>query len=156
MNEKELCVVKEYKFDNPIITNIDSKIGKGFRDCHKNYFDNFKYECIYHIKLTSTTNNEIINLTINGESMNLHQLNKKLSVGRQNGFIFNQINKLTKKIYSCLRYINISYYLNFPMPMGHRRFFRIISQNRDYVENFCNDMDNPFHFACQKSINQLF
>ena len=34
MNENELYVVKEYKFDNPIITEIDSIIGNCFRDCH--------------------------------------------------------------------------------------------------------------------------
>ena len=39
--------------------------------------------------------------------------------------------------------------------MCHRQFFRAISQNRDYVENFCNDMENPFDYACQKWINQL-
>ena len=39
--------------------------------------------------------------------------------------------------------------------MCHRQFFKVISQNRDYVEIFCNDMENPFHFACQKWISQL-
>ena len=33
MNENELYVVEEYKFDNPIITKIDSIIDKCFRDC---------------------------------------------------------------------------------------------------------------------------
>ena len=36
--------------------------------------------------------------------------------------------------------------------MCHRQFFRVISQNRDYVDYFCNDRNNPFHFACQKWI----
>ena len=49
MNENEFYVVKEYKNDNPLITDIDSKIDKSFRDCQKNYFHNFKYECIYII-----------------------------------------------------------------------------------------------------------
>ena len=80
MNENELYVVKKYKFDNPIITEIDSIIDKCFRDCHKSYFHNFKYECIYDIKLTNITNNEIINLTISGKSMNLYELNKKLTL----------------------------------------------------------------------------
>ena len=111
MNENEINVVKEYKFDNPLITEIDSIIDKCFRDCHNNYFHNFKYECIYDIKLTNITNNEIINLTISGKSMNLYELNKKSTVARQNGFILNHINKLIKKFYSHLRYINISYYL---------------------------------------------
>ena len=155
MNENELYVVKEYKIDDPIITEIDPIIDKCFRDCHNKYFHNFKYECIYDNKLTNITNNEIINLTISGESMSLCELNKKLTVARHNGFMFNQINKLTIKFYSHLRFINISYYLKSQIPMCHRQFFRVISQNRDYVENFCNDMENPFHFACQKWINQL-
>ena len=71
MNENDLYVVKEYKFDNPIITEIDSILDKCFRGCHNSYFHNFKYECIYDIKLTNITNNEIINLTIIGKSMNL-------------------------------------------------------------------------------------
>ena len=41
--------------------------------------------------------------------MGLFELNKKLAVARQNGFIFNQINKLTIKIYSDLQSINICY-----------------------------------------------
>ena len=39
--------------------------------------------------------------------------------------------------------------------MSHRQFFKVISQNRDYVEHFRNDMENLFHFACQKWFNQL-
>ena len=135
---------------NRFFTKIDSIIDKCFRDCHNSYFHNFKYESIYDIKLISNNNNEILNLTISGKSMDLYELNKKLTVARQNGFLFNQINKLTRKFYSHLQYIKISNYLEFPRLTCHRQSFRVISQNRDYVENFCIDMQNPFHFACQK------
>ena len=37
----------------------------------------------------------------------------------------------------------------------HRQLFKVISQKRDYVDFFCNDSNNPFHFACQKWITQL-
>ena len=40
--------------------------------------------------------------------------------------------------------------MKFGIPIMHRQFFRKISQNTDYVENFCNDMNNSFHFACRK------
>ena len=155
MKENEIYVVKEYKFDNPIFTEIDSIIDKCFRDCHNSYFHNFKYECIYDNKLTNFNNNEIFNLTISGKSRSFYELNKKLAVARQNGFMFNQINKISIKFYSHLRYINISYYLKSQILMCHRHFFRVISQTREYVDNFCNDRNNPFHFACQKCINQL-
>ena len=35
------------------------------------------------------------------------------------------------------------------MPMCHRQTFRKISQNLEFLYNFCNDnRNNPFHFAC--------
>ena len=52
-----------------------------------------------------------VNITISDESMNLFDLNEKLTVARQRGFIFNQVNKLTRKIYSNLQSINIHYYI---------------------------------------------
>ena len=36
--------------------------------------------------------------------------------------------------------------------MMHRHFFKTISQNTEYVENFGNDLYNPFQFACRKLI----
>ena len=154
MNENELYVVKEYKLDDLLITKIDSIIDNCYRDCHNKYFHTFKYVCIYDIELTNITNNEVINITISDESLGLYELNKKLTIARQRGFKFNQINKLTIKIYSHQRYINISYYLNHRIPMGQRLFFRRISENKEYVENFCNDRNNPFQFACQKWIKK--
>ena len=96
MNENELFCVKEYKFDNPLIIKIISITGSCHRDCFNNYFHNFKYECIYGNILTIITDNEVINLTISGKSMNLYELNKK-KVARQTGCIFIQILKLTIK-----------------------------------------------------------
>ena len=100
MNKNELYVVKEYIFDNPLITDIDSKRDKRFRDCHKNYVHNFKYECEFDIKLTNSTNNETINFTFSDKSMGMYELKQKLTVARQNGFRFNQINKLSIKFFS--------------------------------------------------------
>ena len=88
MNENELYVVKEYKFDNPLFHKIDSIIGCCYRDWHNEYFHTFKYVCIYGIKLTNITNNEIINITISDKSMHLYELNKKLTVARERGFRF--------------------------------------------------------------------
>ena len=84
---------------------------------------------IYLLKFTNITNNEKNILTYSGKSVTLYDLNKKLKVARQNGFIFNQLNKLTIKFCSHLRYINISYWPNFQIPMCHRQFFGVISQN---------------------------
>ena len=35
------------------------------------------------------------------------------------------------------------------MPIMHRQFFKIISQNRENVQTHCNDLYNPFQFACR-------
>ena len=40
--------------------------------------------------------------------------------------------------------------------MCHRQFHRKISQNREYINNFCNiDREHSFKFAIQKWFNQL-
>ena len=59
------------------------------------------------------------------------------------------------KNYSYLQNINIKFYLKTRIPIMHRFFFRVNSQNPDFVENFCNDMHNGFHFAVHKLFNQL-
>ena len=74
----------------------------------------------------------------------------ELPVARQRGFIIIQINKFTIKIYSNLQNINIHYYLKLRIPMNQRQFFRRITQNREYIQTFCNDRRNPFHFACRQ------
>ena len=36
--------------------------------------------------------------------------------------------------------------------MRQRQFFRIILRNLEYVELFCNDSNDPSHFACPRWI----
>ena len=110
-------IVKADEFDNPHIRKIDSIIAECIRDCHHNYFLTFEPTCVNDIKLTNKRNIEIVNLTIDGKSMDSYGLNKKLTVARQNGFRYNQINKLTIKIYSNLFYTNLRYYLKHRIPM---------------------------------------
>ena len=149
MNENELYVVKEYKFDNPLFHKIDFIKDSCYRDCHIKFFHTFKYVYLYNIKLTNITNNEVITITFSDESMNLFEVNKKLTLARQRVFRFLHINKLTIKIFSHQRYINITYYLKYRIPIMHRQFFKILSRNRDYVQKHYIDRNNPFHFACQ-------
>ena len=66
--------------------------------------------------------------------MSLFELNKKLTVARQNGFKFNQINNFKIKIYFNLSNINIQSYLNLRIPIMHRHFFRKLSRNHDYIQ----------------------
>ena len=81
--------------------------------------------------------------------MGMYELNKKQTVARGNGYIFNQINNL-KKNYSNLSNINLCFYLKHRIPIRHRKILLKISQNRDYIQPFCNDRRNPFHFACRQ------
>ena len=150
MNENQLTIVKEYEFENPLIQNIDSKIDNSIRDCHNKYFHTFDHICEYDLNFTNITNNESVNFTISEKSMGMYELNKKLTIARENGFIFNQINKLTIKILSNLSYINIHYHLRLGASPLHRQFFKILSRNRDYIQTHCNDRRNTFHFACRQ------
>ena len=38
----------------------------------------------------------------------------------------------------------------------HRQFFRKISQNRDYIQTYCNDRRNPFEFVCRQRYNYRY
>ena len=95
-------------------------------------------KCEYDIQRTKNSNIELFNITISDENMGFCALNKKLKLAREKGYIFNQILKLTIKIYSNLSNINICYYLKFRLPIMHRPFFKILSQNREYIQTHCN------------------
>ena len=82
--------------------------------------------------------------------MGLYELNKKLSLARERGFKFNQINNFKIEIYSNLSNINIHYHLKLGASPLHRQFFRKISKNRDYIQTHFNDINIPFHFACRQ------
>ena len=148
MNEN--VIVKEYEFDKPLIQKIDSLIDNSIRDCHHKNFHTFDHICEYTLNFTNTSNNETVNFTISDKNIGLYNLNKKLTLARERGFIFNHINKLTIKIYSNLSNINIHYHLLLGVPPLHRQFFIKILQNRDYIQTHCNDRRNPFHIACRQ------
>ena len=62
--------------------------------------------------------------------MSLYELNRKLTVARGNGFRFNQIHKLKRKIFSNLSQIKKLYYLKLRIKTMHRHFFqKIISKS---------------------------
>ena len=147
---KENVIAKEYEIDNPLTQKIDSIIDNSIRDCHNKYFHTFDHICEYDIKFTNIINNETVNFTISNKNMGLYELNKKLTIARENGFKFNQINKLTIKIVSNLSHINIHYHLRLGASPLHRQFFMKLLKNRDYIQTHCNDRRNTFHFACRQ------
>ena len=155
MNENQLHLVKKYKFDNPLIQNIDSIIDNTIRDCHNKYFNTFDHICEYNLSFTNITNNEIVNFTISDKCMGMFELNKKLTLARERSYIFNQINKLTIKIYSNLSHINIHYHLRLGAPPLHRQFFIKLLKNRDYIQTHCNNRRISFHFACRQRYSYI-
>ena len=143
-------MLKNINFDKPLIQKIDSLIDNSIRDGHHKYFHTFDHVCEYDLNFTNININETVNFTISDKCKGMYELNRNLAIARERGFKFNQINKLTIKINSNLQIINICYYLKLRIPMCHRLLFRRISQSKEYIENFCNDINNPFHFACRK------
>ena len=91
MNEN--VFVKEYEFNNSRIQNIDSIIDNSIRDCHDKYFHTFDHICEYDLNFTNITNKEIVNFSISHKCMGMYEVNPKLTIARENGFIFNQIKK---------------------------------------------------------------
>ena len=96
-----------FEFNNPDIQKIDSLIDNTIRDCHNKYFHTFDHICEYDLNFTNIGNNESVNFTISDKSMGLYEINKKLTIARERGFIFNHINHFEIKIYSNLSHINI-------------------------------------------------
>ena len=144
-------IVREYEFDNPPIQNIDSLIDNSIRDCHNKFFHTFDHICEYDLNFTNITNNESVNFTISDKSMGMYELNKKLSVARQRGCIYNHINKLTIKIYSNLSNINIDFRLRLSKTSPlYNHFFRKIACNHNFIQTHCNDLRNTFHFTCRQ------
>ena len=97
INENKLTVVKEYEFENPLIQNIYSIIDKCYRGCHYKYYHTFEHECVYDLNFPNITNNEIVNFKISDKNLGMYELNKKLSIARQRGYIVNQINNFKIK-----------------------------------------------------------
>ena len=89
MNENVL--LKEYEFNNTPIHKIDSLIDNSIRDCHNKYFHTFDHICEFNLSFTNTSNSETVNFTISVKNMGSYELNKKLTVAREKGVIFNQI-----------------------------------------------------------------
>ena len=152
INKNKLTVVKEYKFGKKDIHEIDCLLDDVIKDCRINYFHTFEYKFVYDINFTKISNNEEINLIITHKSKEFktefYGLNKKIKNARKNNFMFNQINNFKIEIYSNLSGINIHYHLLLGASPLHRQFFKHLLQNRDYIRNHCNDLNNIFNFAC--------
>ena len=142
INENESKVVKKYEFDDPIITEIDSIIDKSIRDCYSKYFhDAFDINYEYDLNFTNIDNNEIVNFKILDKYTGMFELNKKLTIARQRGFKFNQINKLTIKFSTPLSKNNIHRYLKFPCPILVRQILKIMCRNPETIQ----PISNIFH-----------
>ena len=74
-----------------------SIIDNSIRECHNKYFHTFDLICEYDLNFTIITNNETVNFTLSDKSMGVYELNKKLTLDRQRGFKFNQINNFKIK-----------------------------------------------------------
>ena len=154
LNDNQLTVVKEYKFDKTDIHEIDYLLGDVINHCRKNYFHTFEYKLVYDIKFTNISNYEEVNLIVTHRSMEFktefYGLNKKIKNARRNGFVFNQTNNFKIEIYSNLSNINIHYQLTLGASPLHYRFFINHLKKRDYIQTHCNNRRNTFHFACRQ------
>ena len=91
MNDNNI-IVKVYEFDKPLIQKIDSLMDNCNRDCHNKYFHTFDHQCEYALNFTTITNNETVIFRFSDKSRVSNELNKKLTIARERGFIFIRIN----------------------------------------------------------------
>ena len=82
--------------------------------------------------------------------MGMYELNKKFTIARRNSFEFNQISKLTFKIYGNLFCIKIDYHLKSGASPFHRQFFMNLLKNDNYIQTHFDDPNKPFHFGCHQ------
>ena len=108
---------------------------------------------MFDIKFTKITIIGKVILNISPDCLEYDGLNKK--VKNANKYKVDEILKLTIKIYRTLPKKSIPYYLKHRIPLCHRQFSRIFSQNPEYVRTQCNNFNNHFPFACRKWTNQL-
>ena len=105
---KESTVVKEFDFIKPDVHEIDSLLDDIFKDCRNKYFREFEYRLVSDIKFINISTNEEVNFTITQRSMQLktefHGLKEKIKNAQRNGFIFNQVFKVTMKTVKSIRY----------------------------------------------------
>ena len=92
MKESDLYIVKEYKFNNPNLSDIDYIIDNCVEQFHNKYFHIFKPLYDLEINITDITNNESFNLVISSYTMNLHILNQEIEyLKNEEGLIFNHL-----------------------------------------------------------------
>ena len=46
------------------------------RDCQNEYFHTYKYKCVYDVKLSNISYNELVNLAVSGKEINVYGLSK--------------------------------------------------------------------------------
>ena len=140
LNENHISIVKEYAYDNLLFKDIDFILNICINDCYKNYFQPIRNICSYIIDFTNISNDNIINLTISDSYLTINELKKKLKNGRNNGYIFSKINKLSIKFYDYLSQTNIHHYYKFHCPLLIRQ---ILKMSRDY--NSIQRISNIYH-----------
>ena len=150
---KDKCgmLVREYEVIRPDIHNVDSVIDNVSKHCHNEYFHIFEYKCIYDIKFTNITKNELLNLIVAGKQMNLYGL-RKIENWTRNWF-YNYSNKWNdkKNLFDSTKY---NYMLLFKILKTNipSTIFKIISRKPEYVENFCRNLNDRFLFACRRGM----
>ena len=109
---------------------------------------------MYDIEFTNTTTKEEGFLNFRHDCLEFitenYGINKRVINAKNKKFLFDEILKLTIKFFSSLSNIIIFYYVKHRIPIVHRLFFRIISQNPAYVKTRSNDMENPLNLAIRK------
>ena len=99
-------MVDKFDFNKPDVHEIHFLLDDIIKGCRNKYFHTFDYRLVYDMNFRNSSNNEETSFPITHRSMDFktefYSFNKKIKNAQSNGFLFNQIIKLTKEIYSNL------------------------------------------------------
>ena len=135
--------VKENVFYNINIEHVDEIIVKASSDCSYRYFHSCSLRPIFNVKVIdmedNKTKNELIKYTSSGMILFLCRMRKK-------GYKVIKINKLTLRYCGDIDDLNVCYSLKLQLPFSPLEiaFYKNITTNDDYINNYCVPIQSVF------------
>ena len=145
---------REYVIYKPDIKTDEEFIVDKVTNCENNCFHTFNFEFKCDVKIKDIKNKKIINREIGNDGLRKKRI--EMILAPKKNLRFTEIDKLKIKCWGDLRDNNIRYYMSLKIPFIIRLFFQKIAHNREYVNNYCNNLDNEYIFFVVDGIKKIF
>ena len=115
-------------------------------NCKINCFHSFKLDCICDVQFKDIENKKIIDKEIRDDGLIKKRI--EMILAQKKNLKFLEIDKLIIKCWGGFSNNNVKYYMSLKVSFTSRLFFQKMAPNREYIKNYCNDLDNEFNFIC--------